>query len=96
MQVRQLRAIVSGRVQGVGFRYFVMRAAQKLELSGWVRNQASGEVEIVAQGPMPVLQQLLGQVRKGPPTAYVVNVTIQYCDPLPQLHGFELKPTAYV
>jgi acylphosphatase len=96
MQIKQLTAVVTGRVQGVGFRYFIMRAAQKLELCGWVRNRASGEVEVVAQGPMPALQQLLRQVRQGPPSAHVLSVAVQYHDPNPRLHDFELKPTAYV
>jgi hypothetical protein len=48
--MHRLHAVVHGRVQGVGFRYFVMREARALGLSGWVRNQADGSVEVEAEG----------------------------------------------
>lgn len=57
--------LVSGRVQGVGFRWFVHREAAELGLRGWVRNLQSGEVECVAEGSEAQLADLEAQLRKG-------------------------------
>lgn len=58
-------AIACGRVQGVGFRYYVLRAANALGLDGWVRNRDDGSVELVVQGEKEQVQQLLQTVRQG-------------------------------
>lgn len=58
-------AIACGRVQGVGFRYYVLRAANALGLDGWVRNRDDGSVELVVQGEEEQVQQLLQTVRQG-------------------------------
>jgi len=57
--------LISGRVQGVGFRWFVHREAAELNLNGWVRNLPSGEVECVAAGPEDRLKDLETHLRKG-------------------------------
>src|SRR5437660_11118328 len=57
--VEELYAVVAGYVQGVGFRYFVVEKAQRLGLHGYVRNQTNGDVEVVAQGTRPALENLL-------------------------------------
>ena len=61
------RWIVRGRVQGVGFRWFVMREAERLGLGGFARNLRDGTVEVVSQGPDAALDQLEEQLRRGPP-----------------------------
>ncbi len=66
---------VTGRVQGVGFRWFVRVAARKLQLSGWVRNHSDGSVEIVASGADDRLAELRRLVRHGPDGAAVESVT---------------------
>ena len=68
--------IVHGRVQGVGFRYFVQRAAVRLGLTGNVCNCADSTVEIVVQGPAPKVEQFLEEVRKGPPMSWVERVEV--------------------
>jgi acylphosphatase len=63
-----LRAVVYGRVQGVGFRFFVQDEAAKLGLTGYARNLSNGRsVEVVAEGPTPALDRLLASLRRGPP-----------------------------
>ena len=69
-----VRYIVSGRVQGVGFRWFVMREATRLDLAGYVRNLPDGTVEVVAQGPVPALASLESALHHGPSAARVQSV----------------------
>jgi acylphosphatase len=65
---------VSGRVQGVGFRWFVMERARRLGLSGWVKNRGGGNVEIAAAGTTEALAQLESAVSGGPPGAQVEKI----------------------
>jgi acylphosphatase len=65
---------VRGRVQGVGFRWWVRREGSELELDGWVRNRVDGSVEVVARGPVARLQRLEESLWKGPPAAQVAVV----------------------
>lgn len=69
-----LHFLVRGRVQGVGFRWFVHREASELELRGWVRNTEDGEVEVVAAGDPDDLNELRSSLRKGPRGSRVDNV----------------------
>lgn len=68
------RFIVSGRVQGVGFRYFVQRQAQAIGLAGWVRNLADGRVEAFVEGLPVQLAQIEELLQEGPSMAYVETV----------------------
>jgi acylphosphatase len=70
------RYLVGGRVQGVGFRYFVEGAATREGLHGWVRNLPDGRVEIVVEGDADELERFERQVRQGPPGARVNDVQI--------------------
>jgi acylphosphatase len=72
--VDAVRYIVRGRVQGVGFRWFVMREAARLDLAGYVRNLPDGTVEVVAQGAVAALASLESALRHGPPAARVDGV----------------------
>jgi len=69
--------LVHGRVQGVNFRYFTQRAAQKLGIRGYVRNLRSGGVEIAAEGEEAVLDEFVTLLRGGPPTAVVESVEVE-------------------
>jgi acylphosphatase len=80
----RLHLLVRGRVQGVGFRWYVRELARKLGLSGWVRNCPDGAVEIAAEGSEEPLQRLQRELRIGPPGAVVSSV--EDLDPLDQLH----------
>jgi len=72
--VSAARFIVRGRVQGVGFRWFVEREAHMLGIGGWVRNNADGSVEVMAQGTSQQLSALKSKLRQGPRAARVDNV----------------------
>jgi acylphosphatase len=65
------RFLVRGRVQGVGFRWFVEREAHLLSVAGWVRNNADGAVEVLAQGTREQLSALSGRLHQGPRAARV-------------------------
>lgn len=71
MEKRAAAWIVHGRVQGVGFRYFVVREAHALGLSGWTRNLRSGSVEVQAVGPQEALRALEEVLKEGPSHARV-------------------------
>jgi acylphosphatase len=60
------RWFISGRVQGVGYRYYAQRAATELGLSGYARNLDDGRVEVYAAGPVKKLDELAGSLRQGP------------------------------
>jgi acylphosphatase len=70
------RYVVSGLVQGVGFRWFVHRHAARLRLSGWAENLVDGRVEVVASGPDEALEELELLLRQGPSRADVAEVEI--------------------
>jgi len=63
--------VISGRVQGVGFRYFVERAARGIGVTGWARNLDDGSVEVHANGSKSQLDELESRLRQGPPRADV-------------------------
>lgn len=65
---------IAGRVQGVGFRWFVREVARRADVAGWVRNRDDGRVEIVASGSEPAIEALISAARAGPPGARVDRV----------------------
>jgi acylphosphatase len=79
--IGRIHARIEGRVQGVGFRFFLQRRAIELDLSGWVRNTPDGCVELVAEGPVEDLSNLLGAARIGPRSAYVSSVRVEWLPP---------------
>ena len=90
--MRQLRAIVTGRVQGVGFRAETVWTARSLGLRGFARNLPDGSVEVVAAGPEEKLQALISFLHRGPSTARVDHVGLQWPDPIEDAgEGFEVR-----
>jgi len=83
--------IVSGRVQGVGFRYTARDEAQGLGLKGWVRNRPAGEVEIVAEGREDVLKVLAAWAHLGPPAAHVGKVHEEWSEYTGQFADFRIR-----
>ena len=86
------RFLVSGRVQGVGFRFFAQEAAALDGLAGWVRNLDDGRVEVLAQGEREALVRFERTIRRGPPGARVEDVTTTYEEaPTDHLSGFRIR-----
>jgi acylphosphatase len=90
----RLHALVSGRVQGVSFRYFVLEQAAELDVNGWVRNRWDGSVEVAAEGPRHKLEQLLQLLRQGPPMAKVEDVDFSWLEASGEFIGFSVRSTA--
>jgi acylphosphatase len=92
MAVQRLR--ITGRVQGVGFRYALQEQAEKLGLAGWVRNRGDGSVEALARGAPEALAALAAWAHRGPPAARVAEVRIEpAADADAPGERFELRPT---
>jgi acylphosphatase len=85
------RFVVRGRVQGVGFRWFVEREAHVLGVSGWVRNNADGSVEVLAQGTRDQLLGLRSRLRQGPRAARVDDVEESEVGPVAGLSSFRIE-----
>lgn len=85
------RYTVRGRVQGVGFRWFVEREARLLGVAGWVRNNADGSVEVLAIGTRDQLLGLRGRLQAGPRAARVDDVAEHPAEPIPGLNTFRIE-----
>jgi acylphosphatase len=88
---RRLHAVVSGSVQGVGYRMYAYRRATTLGLRGYVRNQPDGRVEVVAEGPRAALERLLEILRRGPASAEVRGVAVTWSAPRQDCAAFEIR-----
>jgi len=84
------RFLVRGRVQGVGFRWFVEREANILGIAGWVRNNHDGSVEVLAQGTRDQLSGLHSRLREGPRAARVDEVEVSDASPVAGLNTFRI------
>lgn len=93
-ELSQLRAVIEGRVQGVGFRYFVLQAAKEIGLAGWVRNLSDGRVELLAEGSRQECDELLNIIRQGPSMSEVSQVDEKWADPSGENRGFNIRPTS--
>ena len=93
--VVRLDATVIGRVQGVGFRYFVLREALDLGLEGWVANAGDGSVRCVVEGPRERLETLLDRLREGPAAAIVDRVVDAWMPATGTLGPFSVRSGAH-
>jgi len=89
--IQELHAHVRGRVQGVGFRYYVVEKALGLGLRGYARNEYDGSVEVLAQGPRQALERLVAVLWKGPSAAQVSEVNTSWGQPTEHLSGFHVR-----
>lgn len=89
--VKRLSLRVVGRVQGVGFRNFVIGQALLLGVTGWVANTRDGAVEIVAEGSEEALQRLEERAKRGPAMAHVTDVRSDWSDATDEFHVFSQR-----
>jgi acylphosphatase len=89
--IRSVKGFVYGRVQGVGFRYFVKRQAQSEQLCGYVRNLPDGRVEFLLEGARPAVARVIEQIRGGPAYARVDEVTIEDIDDIDAGSEFTIR-----
>lgn len=87
----RLHAIIHGHVQGVYFRQTTQQTAQKLELTGWVRNNADGTVEIIAEGQRNHLEEFVHTLHQGPPSADVVSIDLNWQDATGEFRHFKIQ-----
>jgi len=87
------RVVITGGVQGVGYRDWMVREAARLGVHGWVRNRRDRSVEALVAGEEAAIQALLSLCRRGPPLAQVDNITEEFAE-LPEEPGFRRLPTA--
>jgi acylphosphatase len=88
---RARRFVLSGRVQGVGFRYFTLDAARREGLHGYVTNRDDGSVEAVAEGDAESLERFERALRRGPSHAHVEQVLVDEIEPRMMADGFEIR-----
>ena len=93
--MKRLHAILSGRVQGVGFRYFALEEAAARRLTGWVRNRGEGQVEVMAEGPEPELSAFLEALRAGPPAARVDAAQVDWREGTGEFTGFHARASSH-
>ena len=89
---KRLEATVHGRVQGVGFRWFVVRRAEELGLVGWVANEQSGKVRVVVEGTPEAVDELAADLHSGPPGAIVERVEGAFPAPTGEFSRFTIRP----
>jgi acylphosphatase len=82
--------IVSGLVQGVGFRYYVQRVASQVGLRGRAENLQNGDVRIIVEGERGLIEDLVKSARVGPRSSHVASMTVEWEKPKNEFHGFEI------
>lgn len=88
--MRRAHVVVSGFVQGVGFRHEARRKANELRLNGWVRNTANGKLEAVFEGDKEDLRKMLAWCQKGPSLAEVTSIDVEWEEPTAKFVDFQI------
>jgi len=89
--LQRIHAAITGRVQGVGYRYYTRDAARSLGLTGWVRNRGDGSVELEAQGDAEALRRLSQWLEEGPPLGHVAKVCVDERPPVAAEVSFDIR-----
>ena len=82
---------VSGRVQGVGYRAFVLKEASRLMLTGWTKNLRNGEVQTIAEGSREALEELLERLKEGPRYAEVMHYRVVFLEATGEFSAFSVR-----
>jgi acylphosphatase len=91
MDAARVRIVVSGMVQGVGFRYFALTNARTAGVTGFVKNRRDGSVEVVAEGPREALERLVRDVSEGPRRGLVRDVQVDWSEYAGEFDSFEVS-----
>jgi len=91
VNIRTYEVVLSGRVQGVGFRYFVESIAGKYDICGYVRNTYNNQVEIICQGEDEDIKNFIDEVKKGPTFSAVTDIKIDEIENSKKYSIFEIK-----
>ncbi|HHH81954.1 MAG TPA: acylphosphatase [Chloroflexi bacterium] len=94
MAAKRAHLWISGRVQGVNFRYYTSQEAQARGLKGWVRNLWDGRVEAVFEGEEQAVDSMIEWCRKGPPAARVEDIQVSWENPTGEFDRFGIRMTA--
>ncbi len=94
MAAKRAHLWISGRVQGVNFRYYTSQEAQTRGLKGWVRNLWDGRVEAVFEGEEQAVDSMIEWCRKGPPAARVEDIQVSWENPTGEFDRFGIRMTA--
>lgn len=89
--MKRAEIFVNGLVQGVGFRYFVVKRASELGLKGFTKNLSNGEVYTVVEGELAVIEELFNRIRIGPSHAHVKNASIKWSEYKNEFSNFEVR-----
>ena len=92
MARRRVLARISGRVQGVGFRFFARETANEFGITGYVRNLPDGSLEVVAEGEEDVLKEFLEMLRDGPRSARITDIQVSWGPPSDEYDLFSVQP----
>lgn len=91
LQLMRVHVNVEGRVQGVGFRAFVVDQATRLGVKGWVRNRWNSTVEVVAEGEHASLEKLIAALREGPRASHVTKLNLEWQAATGEFYQFSLR-----
>lgn len=89
--IHAVHMIARGRVQGVGFRFFVRDQASRYSIKGWVRNREDGSVEIHSEGPKERLDEFINMVKEGPLFGLVTDLKVDWVEPTNDYTSFGIK-----
>jgi acylphosphatase len=89
----RIHIVIKGRVQGVGFRFFAKEQAQKLGLTGWVRNTFDGNVEAIAEGSKNSIDIWISHLQTGPRSAFVTTIKKDWLEAKGMFKSFQIAPT---
>lgn len=90
---KRIHAVITGRVQGVGFRSFVEDEADRLGITGWVRNLYSGEVEVIAEGNEDDLKEFCEKISNGPSLSYITDFKLEWLQATAEYSNFNIRGT---
>ena len=90
MNLKRVELLISGMVQGVGFRYYAYQKAQQLHVTGWVRNLPDSRVQVLAEGEREVLEDFISKLKAGPNFSVVQDIDISWSESIGQFSSFQV------